>query len=176
MCKSISRRLSKRLVVSSALDQYLVLLASTFAQKFTDFDQDNLPHFRTLLKIKSWKSYVYGGHQSPFSSRSWKIFLSTGGGIEGEPFLSLWKSCFLVPFSWVIYLLFRHYEPLNSLMCKSVSLRMSKKLVVSSAMDQCLVLLASTFVQNFTDFDQDNFPHFRALVKQKGKPGKKNRE
>ena len=50
---------------------------------------------------------------------------------------------------------------------------MSKKLVVSSAMDQCLVLLASTFVQNFTDFDQDDFPHFRALLKQKGKPGKK---
>ena len=78
-----------------------------------------------------------------------------------------------VPFSWVIYLLFQHYEPLNFLACKSVPCRLSKELVVSSALDHCLVLFKSTFSKKFNDFDKNNFLHFQALLKRKRQPGKK---
>ena len=79
-----------------------------------------------------------------------------------------------VPFSWVSYLLFLLYEPLNFLVCQSVPGKLSKELVVSSALYHCLVFLSSTFSQKLPDFDQDNFPHFRALLKQKEQPGRKS--
>ena len=78
-----------------------------------------------------------------------------------------------VPFSWVIYLLFRYYDPLNFLVCEIVPHGSSKQLVVSSALHQCLVLLSPTFTQNFTNFDLDDFLHFRAVLKWKGRLGKK---
>ena len=48
-----------------------------------------------------------------------------------------------------------------------------KKLVSSSLLHQCLVLLLSTFCQKLPDFDQDNFWHFRVRLRQKGQSGKK---
>ena len=48
-----------------------------------------------------------------------------------------------------------------------------KKIVSSSLLHQCLVLLLSTFFQKFPDFDQDNFWHFRVPLKQKGQSRKK---
>ena len=68
-----------------------------------------------------------------------------------------------VPFSWVIYLLFQYYDHLNFLVYKSASSGLSKELVVSTALHQCLVLLLPTFIQNFTNFDLDEFSQFRAL-------------
>ena len=78
------------------------------------------------------------------------------------------------PFSWVIYLLLRYYEPLNFLVYKSAPRRLPKELFVSSARRQCLVLLSYTFSQKFTDFHQDEFSHFWTLLKRKGQPGKKS--
>ena len=67
-----------------------------------------------------------------------------------------------VPF-WVIYLLFGYYDHLNFLVCKSASSGLSKVLIVGITLCQCLVLLPPTFTQNFTNFGQDEFFHFRAL-------------
>ena len=55
----------------------------------------------------------------------------------------------MLPFSWAIYLLIGHYEPLNFLLCKSPLSSPLKKLAVSSAKYQCLVLLASIFGQKY---------------------------
>ena len=48
-----------------------------------------------------------------------------------------------------------------------------KKLVSSSLLHQCLILLLSTFCQKLPDFDQDNFWYFRVRLRQKGQSGKK---
>ena len=85
-----------------------------------------------------------------------------------------WPKNFCDPFFMgYFYLLFRHYKLLKFLVCKSAPCSLSKKILVSSAPDQSLVLLLSTFCQKFPDFDQDNVRHFRALLKQKGQAGEK---
>ena len=76
-----------------------------------------------------------------------------------------WPKMFVVTFSWAIYLLLRNYEPLNLLELKSTPYIISKKLLSSSLLHQCLVLLPSAFCQKLSDFDQDNFWHFRVLGK-----------
>ena len=86
-----------------------------------------------------------------------------------------WPTMFVITFSCAVYLLLRNYEPLKFLECKSTPYIISKKkkIVSSSLLHQCLVLLLSTFCQKFPDFDQDNFWHFRVPLKQKGQSRKK---
>ena len=82
---------------------------------------------------------------------------------------------FVVTFSWAIYLVLRNYEPLKFSELKSTPCIISKQLVSSSLLHQCMVLLLSAFCQKFPDFDQANFWHIRVLLKQKQQLGK-NRE
>ena len=68
-----------------------------------------------------------------------------------------WQKYFVIPFSWDIYLLFRHYDPFKFLVCKSAPWSLSKKLLVSSAPDQSLVLLLSTFLPKIPRFRRRQF-------------------
>ena len=67
-----------------------------------------------------------------------------------------WPKFFVVPFSWDIYLLFRHYEPLNFLVCKGAPWRLSKKVIVSGAPEK----FAKKCAKKFSDLHQDNLTHF----------------
>ena len=121
-------------------------------------------------KLRHWKfdwsfsecSKVLGKSFFEYRGRPWTVTL-----------FKLINNLFLLPFSLAIYLLFRHYEPLKFQVCKSARCSLSKKLFVSSELDESLVLLLRTFCQKLPDFDQDHFRHFRALLKQKGQPGEK---
>ena len=93
--------------------------------------------------------------------------------ISGFMGIYFWLKFFVMSFSWDIYLLFRHYELFKFLVCKSAPCSLSKKLLVSCAPDQSLVLLLCTFCQKFPNFDQDNVTHFWALLKPKGQLGGK---
>ena len=93
--------------------------------------------------------------------------------ISGFMGIYFWLKFFVISFSWDIYLLFRHYELFKFLVCKSAPCSLSKKLLVSCAPDQSLVLLFCTFCQKFPNFDQDNVTYFWALLKPKGQLGGK---
>ena len=84
------------------------------------------------------------------------------------------QKIFVIPFSWDIFTCFSGIINSWNFWCAKVLLVVcQKKLLVSSAPDQSLVLLLSTFCQKFPDFDQDNVRHFRALLKQKGQAREK---
>ena len=102
-----------------------------------------------------------------------EIFFEYNGRPWTETIFKFMEKLVFVPFSCVTYLLFRYYDYFNFLVCKSVFYGLSKELVVSTALHQCLVLLPPTFTQNFTSFDLDEFSQFRVLLKLKGQSGKK---
>ena len=70
-----------------------------------------------------------------------------------------WPKFFVVPFSWDIYLLFRHYEPLNFLLCKSAPCSLSKTVIVSGVPEK----FAKKCAKKFSDLHQDNLTHFGFL-------------
>ena len=86
-----------------------------------------------------------------------------------------WPKMFVVTFSWAIYLVLRNYEPLKFSELKSPPCIISKKLLSSSLLHQCVVLLLSAFCLKFPDFEQANFWHLWVLLKQKQEPGKKSK-
>ena len=98
------------------------------------------------------------------------FFEYSGTPRTGTIFKFMEKSIF-VPFSCVIYLLFRYYDHFNFLVCKSVFRGLSKDLVVSNALHHYLVLLPPTFTQNFTSFE---FSHFQVLLEWNEQLGKKS--
>ena len=102
-----------------------------------------------------------------------EIFFEYNGRPWTETIFKFMEKLVFVPFSCVTYLLFRYYDYFNFLVCKSVFYGLSKELVVSTALHQCLVLFPPTFTQNFTSFDLDEFSQFRVLLKRKGQSGKK---
>ena len=156
---------------SSAFHYCLVLLTFTFTKNSKNFEYDFFGHVRALLKRKEqpdkkivnsrnfklaedFNHHVFSGP---------KIFFEYRERPWTETISKFIKKMVFVPFSWVIYLLFQYYDHLNFLVYKSASSGLSKELVVGTALHQCLVLLLPTFIQNFTNFDLDEFLQFRAL-------------
>ena len=121
---------------------------------------------RNLMFTKDFNHHV-------FSVQILQIFFEYSGRPGTGTIFKLIEKLFFVPFSWAIYLLFQHHEPLNFLVSQSVSCRLSKGLVVDSPPHQCLVLFESFFSQKLNDFNKNNFLHFGGLLKQKGQSGKK---
>ena len=90
-----------------------------------------------------------------------------------ETILKFVEKFVFAPFSWLFYLLLQHYQHLKFFLWQSVFSRLLKESTVSSALDRSLVLFKFLFSKKLNYFDKNNFPHFRALLKQKGQTSKK---
>ena len=146
VCKSVFRGLSKDLVISTALHHYLVLLPTTFTQNFTSFEFSD---FRLLLERneqlgkKSWIAENFFSYMG-LNTVCFEVLEKTleyRGRPWTETFFKFIGKLVFVAFSWVIYVLFRHYVPFIFLVSQSVSCRLAKNLLVTGAQHHCLVLL-----------------------------------
>ena len=121
---------TSNIVVNSAPHQCLVLFKSIFNQKIKWFWQKQFSTFSEASETKGTaekKKLCIA--EIPCSSRTFMTMcfqvLEKISEYRGTIF-KLIEKMFFVPFSWVIYLLFQHYEPLNFFVSQSVPCRLPK--------------------------------------------------